>query len=159
MTPKILIIVADYYWHIASGLQVAAKFTLEEESISKVKYKTIEVPGVFEIPVVISKNIKKYDGFIALGCVIKGETPHFDYISKTSINAIMKLSVDNKTPIGMGIITALDIGQANLRSNEEDLDKNISKSSVKGKLVKPNKGREAARAVLSVLGILKNESK
>ena len=159
MKPKILIIIADYYFYVASGLRVAAEYTLNEESIFKVKYKIIKVPGVFEIPVVISKNIKKYDGFIALGCVIKGETPHFDYISKTSINAIMKLSVDNKTPIGMGIITALDIGQANLRSNEEDLDKNISKSSVKGKLVKPNKGREAARAVLSVLGILKNESK
>ena len=159
MKPKVLIIVADYYWHIAQGLQVAAVFTLKKESIYKVKYKIIEVPGVFEIPVVISKYIKKYDGFIALGCVIKGETPHFDYISKTSINAIMRLSVNNKKPIGMGIITALNIGQAGWRSSEEDLDKNISKSSIKGKLIKPNKGREAARAVLSVLGILKNESK
>ena len=159
MKSKILIIIANYYFHVAGRLQVSAEHTLNKESISKVKYKIIKVPGIFEIPVVISKNIKKYDGFIALGCVIKGETPHFDYISKTSINAIMKLSVDNKKPIGMGIITALNIGQAGWRSSEEDLDKNISKSSIKGKLIKPNKGREAARAVLSVLGILKNESK
>tara|TARA_B100001750_G_scaffold153524_1_gene123108 strand:+ start:176 stop:655 length:480 start_codon:yes stop_codon:yes gene_type:complete len=159
MKPKILIIISDYYLYVANGLQVAAEYTLNEESISKVKYKIIKVPGVFEIPVIISKNIKKYDGFIALGCVIKGETPHFDHISKTSINAIMKLSVDNKKPIGMGIITALDIGQANLRSSRENFDKNILKSSVKGKLIKPNKGYEASRAVLSVLGILKNEPK
>ena len=159
MKPNILIIVANYYPSIAQGLQVAAEFTLEEESISKIKYIIIEVPGVFEIPVAISKNINKYDGFIALGCVIKGETPHFDYISKTSINAIMKLSVDYKKPIGMGIITALNISQASFRSSEDDHGNNISKSSIKGKLVKSNKGREAARAVLSVLGILKNESK
>ena len=53
----------------------------------KIKYKIINVPGVFEIPVIISKNIKKYDGFIALGCVIKGETPHFDFISQATTNA------------------------------------------------------------------------
>ena len=127
--------------------------------LSKVKYKTIDVPGVFEIPVVIAKNINKYDGFITLGCVIKGETPHFDFISKTTFSAIMKLSVDHKKPIGNGIITALDIGQAGSRSGADDLDKNISKTSIKGRLIKANKGREAARAVLSVLGILKNESK
>ena len=156
MKTKILIVNAHYYYAISKDLVSDAKLILDK---NKIKYKIINVPGVFEIPVTIAKNIKKYDGFIALGCVIKGETPHFDFISKATIDALMKLSVDSKKPIGMGIITALDIGQAGLRSGAEDLDKNISKSSVKGKLVKPNKGREAARAVLSVLGILKNESK
>ena len=150
MKPKILIVKAYYYWEIATSLQAAAEVTLDIESIAKVKYKIIEVPGVFEIPVVISKNIKKYDGFVALGCVIKGETPHFDYISKTTIDAIMKLSIDHKKPIGNGIITCLNISQANVRSTDEDMPK---------KYEKKNKGREAARAVLSVLGILKNESK
>ena len=71
--------------------------------------KTISVPGVFEIPVVISRNIKKYDGFLALGCVIKGETPHFDFISKSTTDAIMNISVNAKKPVGNGIITCLSL--------------------------------------------------
>ena len=71
MKPKILIVKADYYWNIATALGAAAEVTLSTQSISKVTYKVIEVPGVFEIPVIIAKNIKKYDAFIALGCVIK----------------------------------------------------------------------------------------
>ena len=97
------------------------------------------MPGVFEIPVVISKNIKKYDGFIALGCVIKGETPHFDFNSKASIEAIIKLSVENKKPIGNGIITCLNMKQAIARKN--------------------NKGKEAANAVNSVLDELELDDK
>ena len=92
--------------------------------------KIVYVRGVFEIPVTISKNIKKYDGFLALGCVIKGQTPHFDFISKASTEAIMKLSVDNKKPIGNGIITCLNMKQA---------------------IARKKKGREAALAVISVL--------
>ena len=93
---KILIVIADYYEDISSSLLKSAKSNLSNFSL-----KIIKVPGVFEIPVTISKNIKKYDGFIALGCVIKGETPHFDFISSASTQAIMKLSVDNKKPIGV----------------------------------------------------------
>ena len=92
--------------------------------------KVINVPGVFEIPVTISKNIRKYDGFLALGCVIKGQTPHFDFISQASTNAIMDLSVLNKKPIGNGIITCLSMKQAKVRRK---------------------KGAEAADAVNSVL--------
>jgi len=92
--------------------------------------KIIKVPGVFEIPVTISKNIKRYDAFLALGCVIKGQTPHFDFISQASTNAIMDLSVINKKPIGNGIITCLNMKQAKIRIR---------------------KGAEAADAVNSVL--------
>ena len=80
------------------------KAKIMNESYS-IKELMLDMPGVFEIPVVISRNIKKYDAFIALGCVIKGETPHFHYISKTTIDALMKLSIENKKPIGNGIIT------------------------------------------------------
>ena len=135
---KILIVIADYYEDISSSLLKSAKSNLSNFSL-----KIIKVPGVFEIPVTISKNIKKYDGFIALGCVIKGETPHFDFISSASTQAIMKLSVDNKKPIGNGIITALNFTQAIQRSKR--LKNN-----------KPNKGSEAAKAVMS---ILKNDPK
>jgi len=156
MKKKILIINADYYLHISSGLEAAAKFTLQNESNAKIKYEIINVPGILEVPFVISKNIRKFDAFIALGCVIKGETPHFNFISKTTFNSIMKLSIDKKKPIGNGIITALNMSQANRRSQNNE---NISKKLIKDKLAKRNKGREAARAVLSLLGILKNGKK
>ena len=110
---KILIVIADYYEDISSSLLKSAKSNLSNFSL-----KIIKVPGVFEIPVTISKNIKKYDGFIALGCVIKGETPHFDFISTASTQAIMKLSVESKKPIGNGIITCLNMKQAKARGKK-----------------------------------------
>ena len=122
---KILIVIADYYEDISSSLLKSAKNNLKDFSL-----KIIRVPGVFEIPITISKNIKKYDAFIALGCVIKGQTPHFDFISQASTNAIMDLSVVNKKPIGNGIITCLNMKQAKARRK---------------------KGAEAADAVNSVL--------
>ena len=132
MKYRILIVSANYYTDISNNLLKDAKTTLK----GKTKYQIINVPGVFEIPVIIAKNIKKYHGFIALGCVIKGETPHFDFISTATINAIMNLSIVNKKPIGNGILTCLDKKQAEARS---------------GSLNKVGKGIEAAKAVLSVL--------
>ncbi len=111
MKKKILIVLADYYTDIANGLLKSAKSRLK----NLYSVKIIKVPGVFEIPVTISKNIKKYDAFIALGCVIKGQTPHFDFISHASTNAIMQLSVDSKKPIGNGIITCFNMKQAKAR--------------------------------------------
>jgi len=122
---KILIVTADYYKDITASLLKSAN-----NNLNKFSTKIIKVPGVFEVPVVISKNIKKYDGFIALGCVIKGETPHFDFISNAATQAIMNLSVDSKKPIGNGIITCLNMKQAKARSK---------------------KGKEAAKAVISIL--------
>ena len=84
----------------------------------KVSYRIIEVPGAFEIPVVISKNINKYDGFIALGSIIKGETPNFDFISAAITNALMQLSILSKKPIGNGVLTCLNRNQARLRSSK-----------------------------------------
>ena len=128
MRKKILIVVADYYKDIASNLINSAKLYLKNKSSLSINF--IRVPGVFEIPVTISKNIKKYDAFISLGCVIKGETPHFDFISKSTTNAIMNLSISSKKPIGNGIITCLNMKQAKARGK---------------------KGKEAAHAVFSVL--------
>ena len=115
---KILIVLADFYEDISSALLENAKLKLPYKYVEPKNIKVIKVPGVFEIPVTISKNIKKYDAFIALGCVIKGETPHFDFISSATTNAIMKLSVDSKKPIGNGIITCLDRNQAEDRINK-----------------------------------------
>ena len=127
---KILIVLADYYEDISSLLLKSAKNSLNNFSV-----KIIRVPGVFEIPVTISKNIKKYDAFIALGCVIKGETPHFDFISKSTTDALMKLSIENKKPIGNGILTCLNKKQAIKRANK----------------LKKNKGKEAAAAAIELL--------
>ena len=96
MKKKVLIVIADYYKNISKGLLNSAKIEIKNSFSIKVIY----VPGVFEIPVTISKNLNKYNGFIALGCVIKGKTPHFDFISKASIETIMKLSINSKKPIG-----------------------------------------------------------
>ena len=126
MKKNYLIVVANYYKDISSGLIKSALNKVPKDS----KIKIISVPGVFEIPVTISKNLKKYDAFIALGCVIKGQTPHFDFISEATTNAIMNLSVDSKKPIGNGIITCLNMKQARARKK---------------------KGAEAAEAIMSVL--------
>jgi len=126
MNKNLLIVNANYYKDISSGLLKNALKKLPK----KYKIKTINVPGVFEIPVTISKNLKKFDAFIALGCVIKGQTPHFDFISKASTDAIMKLSINSKKPIGNGIITCLNMKQA---------------------IVRKKKGAEAAYAIMSVL--------
>jgi len=111
MKKKYLIVVANYYKDISNGLLQNAINSIPKKNLIKI----IKVPGVFEIPVTISKNIKKYDAFIALGCVIKGKTPHFDFISQASTNAVMNLSVESKKPIGNGIITCLNISQARAR--------------------------------------------
>ena len=124
MKKKILIIIANYYNNISNNLSLGAQTTLDT---AKIKYSIKEVPGIFEIPVVISKNIKKYDAFIALGCVIKGETPHFDYISKTTFDGLMTLSIENKKPIGNGIITALNKEQAYARMGDAERPKRLSK--------------------------------
>jgi 6,7-dimethyl-8-ribityllumazine synthase len=137
---KILIINSNYYKNISNNLVVGTK---KKIILKKYLLNKIDVPGVFEIPITIRKNIKKYDAFIALGCVIKGETPHFDLICNSTFNAILKLSIDFNKPIGNGIITALNMKQAINRSQKNSTNK-------------PNKGSEAANAVMS---ILKNEPK
>ena len=126
MKKKILIVIADYYKDISVGLLKSAQNYLPKNFSVQI----IKVPGVFEIPVTISKNLKRYNAFIALGCVIKGQTPHFDFISQASTNAIMNLSINSKKPIGNGIITCLNMRQAKARKK---------------------KGAEAANAIISIL--------
>ena len=126
MKKKILIVVANYYENIANSLLNSAKNKIK----NKCSIKVINVPGAFEIPVTISKNLTKFNGFIALGCVIKGQTPHFDFISKSTTDALMTLSITSKKPIGNGVITCLNKKQA---------------------IVRGRKGSEAAEAVLYVL--------
>ena len=84
----------------------------------KILYKILEVPGAFEIPVLISKNINKYDGFIAVGSIIKGESPNFDFISTAITNGLIQLSILYKKPIGNAVITCINEKQARKRNNK-----------------------------------------
>jgi len=137
---NILILNSNYYKNISKNLVLNTKKKLIQ---NKFLVHILDVPGVYEIPVAIKKNIKKYDGFVALGCVIKGETPHFDFICSSVFNSILSISISYSKPIGNGIITALNINQAKNRSATNNRNK-------------PNKGSEAANAVIM---ILKNEPK
>ena len=128
MKKKILIVASNYYKDITKNLINGSFKKLKN---AKNDITIIKVPGTFEIPVVISKNLKRYNGFIALGCVIKGQTPHFDFICNATFISLSNLSTKSNKPIGNGIITALNMKQAIKRSNL--------------------KGKEAANAVLEVI--------
>ncbi len=124
---KILIVYANYYPNISKSLKLNSEKILKRE---KVRIKSFQVTGVFEIPIVLSKYIKKYDAFIAIGIIIKGETPNFNLISQAITNGIMDLSILHKKPIGNAILTCLTSAQVKKRIN---------------------KGKEAVEAVLDVL--------
>ena len=122
-----------YNHDVTNEVRLSAKKELNKFGIKKVK--DIEVPGAFEIPVTIARLAKKYDGFIAIGCVIKGETTNFDLISNAITNGIMQVSVNEKKPIGNAILTCFNKDQSKNRFN---------------------RGAEAVNAVMTVL---KNGSK
>ena len=132
---KILIVNANYYKDISRKLILSSKKKLNK---NRVRINIINVPGIYEIPIAIRRNIKKYDGFVALGCVIKGQTPHFDLICSSTFNSILNLSITFNKPIGNGIITANNTKQALQRCKSSNNKK-------------PNKGSEAANAVISIL--------
>ena len=104
MSPQICVVIANYYPEISDKLIDGSNKELKKYGI-KINNK-IHVPGIFEIPVVIAKKIDKYDGFIALGCVIKGKTPHYNLISKATTNALMKLFV---LPIILNLYGFIDL--------------------------------------------------
>ena len=133
---KICIVISNFYPKISELLKVGASLKLSKD---KHDYKVIYVPGTFEIPVVISNLIDKYDAFIALGCVIKGKTSHYNHLCSSVFDALTNLSIKSKKPIGNGILTCGNIKQAVVRSNPN----------------KKNKGGEAAEAVISVYNIIK----
>ena len=112
---KILIVNSYYYQDISNNLFLSAKKRLLEV---KFKLSVINIPGAFEIPIAIRKNINNFDGFIALGCIIKGQTPHFDLLCSSLFNSILSLSTKYNKPIGNGVITALNLNQAKQRSKK-----------------------------------------
>ena len=123
--PKILIVRSRY--NSTVNLLNSATLVLKKE---KINFDEISVSGAFEIPVTIARNINKFDGFIALGIIIKGETPNFTLISQAITDGLMAISISSKKPIGNAVLTCLNDNQADERSI---------------------KGNEAAKAVLNVL--------
>ena len=110
-----------------------AKKYLNNKSEIEIQEKI--APGAFEIPYIISTRLDHFDGFIALGCIIRGETYHFELIANEVARKIMDLSISSKKPIGFGILTCENIDQANERSN----------------VLQKDKGGEAARACYTLL--------
>ncbi|MGE0828986.1 MAG: 6,7-dimethyl-8-ribityllumazine synthase [Hyphomonadaceae bacterium] len=134
---RVLIVAAYYYRDIVEQLVVGARAAIEAAGGAA---DHIEVPGAFELPTAISWRAKAgrgYDGFVALGCVIRGETSHYDYVCGESARALMDLGVRDGIAIGYGILTVEDMAQAQARAD------------VNGR----NKGGEAARACLSLIAL------
>ena len=117
---KVLIIISKYYKDISKNLFNSATNFLKEKSVS---FDVIEVPGALEIPQALNfqANISKnteffYEGFIALGCVIKGETYHFEVVSNETNKGLMNVALKHSLPLGNGIITSYNYDQAIKRS-------------------------------------------
>ena len=132
MNNKILIVSANYYKEISKNLELGSINTLKENGY---EYEVINAPGCFEIPYLIKNNIDNFNGFISLGCIIKGDTYHFEVIANETARKIMDLSVHFKVPIGFGILTCYDLEQAKIRSD----------------INQKNKGQEAALACIQLL--------
>ena len=130
---KICIVASDYYKEIANSLLKGSIKELKKNGINNIRI--MYVSGAFEIPNLISKNVKKFDAFIALGCVIKGKTDHYYFISQAVTTALMNLSIQSKKPIGFGILTCNNLKQAKERSST----------------LKKNKGKEVASGIISIL--------
>ena len=130
MKKKICIVYSLYNENITKKMFERAVKLLKSKGVTSIKI--LKVPGSFEIPQVLSRVINKYDGFIVIGCIIKGKTKNFDLICSAITNGIMNLSIKNKKPIGNGLITSFNEKQA---------------------LQRLNNGKEAAQAVLDVLKI------
>ena len=132
MKKKVLIVISNYYEEVGKNL---LKGSINELKLNNINYDILFAPGCFEVPFLISKNIRKYRGFIALGCVIRGETYHFELIANECARKIIDISNKQLKPIGFGILTCENIKQAKIRSD----------------IKKKNKGKEAANACIKLL--------
>jgi len=133
--PHILLVEAPYYSHIAAELRRGAERALGAAGAT---FERISVPGAFEVPAAIaiaSRANRHFDGFVALGCVIRGETTHYDHICAESARGLQDLAVRDGIAIGYGILTVESEAQALARASPEGRDK----------------GGEAVRACLAIV--------
>lgn len=144
---RVLVVEARYYDAIADTLLAGVRRALEEAGAS---HDVVTVPGALEIPTALAIALdaaaarrKPYDGAVALGCVIRGDTIHFEIVSEQSARGVMDVSMARKIPIGNGILTVNNEDQATVRANLDEGDK----------------GGEAARAMLSLVGLKRSVAK
>lgn len=133
---RVLLIAAPFYEDITEQLVAGAKGACESAGVNA---EVVEVPGALEIPAVIAlaeQGKSPYDAYVALGCVIRGETSHFDYVCGESARGLMDLTLKG-VPVGNGILTVENIKQARVRANVEE----------------KNKGGDAANAALALLDL------
>jgi 6,7-dimethyl-8-ribityllumazine synthase len=139
--PHILIVEARFYPEIADEMLRGAIQALDKEGAT---HERVSVPGAFEIPAVIAMTLeahrqapphRRFDGFVALGCVIRGETTHYDYVCGESARALMDIAVQQTVALGYGILTVENGEQAWKRADVSE----------------KNKGGDAARACLAMI--------
>jgi 6,7-dimethyl-8-ribityllumazine synthase len=143
--PSVLIIEARFYSEIADELIAGATALLQNQDIA---FERFAVPGALEIPIALSIALKnrvvgegaRNQGCIALGCVIRGETSHYDIVAGESAAALIRIASDNALPLGNGILTV------------ETREQALARASAEGK----NKGRDAAAACLSLMGLFQD---
>ena len=137
---RILIVNSPYYGHISEELEAGVRDTLEAAE-DDVEVETIMVPGAFEVPgaIAMAADSARWDGYIALGCVIRGETSHYDYVCGESARGLMMLATERRLAIGYGILTVENEAQALARASRSE----------------KNKGRDAALACLEMLKLRK----
>lgn len=137
---RLALVVAPFYAEIVNGLKTGALLELSERGLNIGDDDVFVAPGAFEVPLFAKKlaQTDRFDGVICLGCVIKGETAHFEYISQATADGLMQAGLDTEVPISFGILTSYTKDQAEARAKNDA----------------HNKGREAAAAcVESVLGL------
>ena len=130
---KFLIVASTFYPKITNGLLIGAITELKKR---KFYYEIFRVNGSLEIPVQISilLNKKKYDAVIAVGCIIKGKTDHYEFIANAITNSLLQISIDKRIPVSNSILTCTSLKQATERSQK-----------------KINRAKEAVLAAISVL--------
>lgn len=135
MSYRFAIVATEYNSVIVDRLITGAKRALKDQK----QVSVIRVPGSFEIPLAVKRAAlsKKYDGIVALGCVLRGETPHFEYISRAVSDGLQQVALETGIPVGFGVLTVDTVEQAMDRSGESG-----------------NKGFEAARAALEMINVL-----
>jgi 6,7-dimethyl-8-ribityllumazine synthase len=137
---KILIVVARFNDMITRSLLVGATDCLRDSGVRDADVKVVWVPGSFEIPVVVAKAARsgKYAAIICLGAVIRGETPHFDFVAGQAASGCMSVAVETGLPVIFGVLTTDTIEQA------------LARSGIKG----GNKGRDSAQAALEMMKVM-----
>jgi 6,7-dimethyl-8-ribityllumazine synthase len=138
---KLAVIVARYNGFITESLLEGSLDVLKRYGVSEEDIKVIRVPGAFEMPVVLQRvaKSKNYDGAICLGAIIRGDTPHFDFVASENAKGMQKVMLDNDFAVTNGVITTNNLEQA------------IERAGVKA----GNKGAEAALALIETLSVLK----